>query len=90
MALAAVAAIALIAITARRGAGVCGLAAIDTLRGALRRPASDDSAAGRALGRDLIALTRRMPRLAQARARLETHLGDIIDGGDPCASPSAD
>ncbi|HZV06434.1 MAG TPA: TIGR01620 family protein, partial [Gemmataceae bacterium] len=43
---------------------------------------SDDRSAGRALGRDLIALTRRMPRLARARARLEGHLGDIIDGGD--------
>jgi len=49
-----------------------------------RRPEllSDDRAAGRALGRDLIALTTRMPRLARARARLETHLSDIIDGGD--------
>src|SRR5229473_3242139 len=59
------------------------LGAIDTLR---QRAAavlvSDDRAAGRALGRDLIALTRRMPRLARARARLESHLGDIIDGGD--------
>jgi putative membrane protein len=83
MALAAVAAIALIAITAREAGGLARLAAIDTLRGrAAAILASDDRAAGRALGRDLIALTRRMPRLAQARARLETHLGDIIDGGD--------
>jgi putative membrane protein len=83
MALAAVAAIALIAVTAREAGGLARLAAIDTLRGrAAAILASDDRAAGRALGRDLIALTRRMPRLAQARARLETHLDDIIDGGD--------
>ncbi len=81
--LAAVAVVALIAIVMREVLGLARLAAIDTLR---RRAAavlvSDDRAAGRALGRDLIALTRRMPRLARARARLESHLGDIIDGGD--------
>ena len=32
--------------------------------------------------RDLLALTKRMPRLARARARLLGHLDDIIDGGD--------
>jgi putative membrane protein len=81
--LAAVAIVALVAIVTREALGLARLAAIDTLR---RRAAavlvSDDRAAGRALGRDLIALTRRMPRLACARARLESHLGDIIDGGD--------
>jgi putative membrane protein len=81
--LAAVAIVALVAIVTREALGLARLAAIDTLR---RRAAavlvSDDRAAGRALGRDLIALTRRMPRLARARARLESHLGDIIDGGD--------
>jgi putative membrane protein len=81
--LAAVAAVALLAIVTREVLGLFRLAAIDALR---QRAAtilmSDDRAAGRALGRDLIALTRRMPRLARARARLEGHLGDIIDGGD--------
>jgi putative membrane protein len=81
--LAAVAAIALIAIVARETLGLARLAAIDTMRErAAKILASDDRAAGRALGRDLIALTRRMPGLARARGRLESHLGDIIDGGD--------
>ena len=44
--------------------------------------ASDERTAGRALVRDLLALTKRMPRLARARARLQGHLDDIIDGGD--------
>ena len=82
-ALAAVAAIALFAIVAREVAGLAKLAAIDRLRaraGAIL--VGDDRAAGRALGRDLIALTRRTPQLARARARLESHLGDIIDGAD--------
>jgi putative membrane protein len=82
-AFAAVAVVALLAVVTREALGLARLAAIDTMR---ERAAailiSDDRAAGRALGRDLIALTRRMPSLARARARLESHLGDIIDGGD--------
>jgi putative membrane protein len=83
MALAAVAAVALAAIVTREAAGLIRLAAIDTLRErAAAALASDDRAAARAIGRELVALTRRMPRLARPRARLESHLGDIIDGGD--------
>jgi len=81
--LAAIAVFALLAIITRETLGLARLAAIDTMRdraAAILR--SDDRAAGRALGRDLIALTRRMPRLARARARLQNHLGDIIDGRD--------
>jgi putative membrane protein len=82
-ALAAVAAVTLLVILTRETLGLARLAAIDTLR---ERAAaileSDDRAAGRALGRDLIALTKRMPHLARGRARLESHLGDIIDGAD--------
>jgi len=82
-ALAAVAVVALLAIVTREVLGLTRLAAIDTLRErAATILVSDDRTAGRALGRDLIALTRRMPHLARARARLESHLGDIIDGGD--------
>jgi putative membrane protein len=82
-ALAAVAAFALLAIVTREALGLARLAAIDTMRArAAAILISDDRAAGRALGRDLIALTKRMPRLAGARARLEGHLDDIIDGGD--------
>ena len=43
---------------------------------------SDDRDGGRALVQDLIALTRNIPRLARARARLEGHIADIIDGAD--------
>ncbi len=82
-ALAAVAVIALLAIVVRETLGLARLAAIEAMRErAVAILASDDRNAGRALGRELIVLTRRMPRLARARARLETHLGDIIDGGD--------
>ena len=82
-ALAAAAAAALVAILTRETLGLARLAAIDALRErAAAILASDDRAAGRALGRDLIALTKRMPRLAHGRARLEGHLGDIIDGRD--------
>ncbi len=81
--LAAVAVVALLAIVTREVLGLARLAAIETLR---QRAAAilvtDERAAGRALGRDLITLTKRMPNLARARARLESHLGDIIDGGD--------
>jgi putative membrane protein len=81
--LAAVAIVALIAIVMREALGLARLAAMDTMRNrAAAILISDDRVAGRALGRDLIALTRRMPRLARARARLEGHLSDIIDGGD--------
>ncbi len=83
MALAAVAVIALAAIVSREAAGLIRLAEIDMLRErAAAALASDDRVAARAIGRELIALTRRMPRLARPRARLESHLGDIIDGGD--------
>src|SRR5260370_31830577 len=82
--LAAVAVVALLAIVTREALGLARLAAIDTLR---QRAAailvSDDRAAGRALGRDLIALTRRMPRLARARVRLRRHFGAIFDRADP-------
>jgi putative membrane protein len=82
-ALAAVAATALVAIVTREALGLARLSTIDTMRE--RASAildSDDRAAGRALGRDLIALTKLMPRLAHGRAQLEGHLRDIIDGRD--------
>jgi len=82
-ALAAIAVVALFAIVTREALGLARLATIDSMRdraAAILR--SEDREAGRALGRDLIALTKRMPRLARARARLEDDLGDIIDGND--------
>jgi putative membrane protein len=81
--LAALAVLALLAIVTREIVGLLRLRAIETLReraAAIMR--SDDRAEGRGLVRELIALFAREPRLAQARARLETHFGEIIDGRD--------
>jgi putative membrane protein len=81
--LAAVAGTALLAIIVRESVGLIRLAEIDTLRErAAAALAADDRPAATAIGRELIALTRRMPRLARPRDRLVSHLGDIIDGGD--------
>jgi putative membrane protein len=81
--LAAVAGAALLAIVVRESVGLIRLAEIDTVRErAAAAVVNDDRAAASAVSRDLVALTRRMPRLARPRARLESHLGDIIDGGD--------
>jgi putative membrane protein len=82
-AMAAVAATALAVIVTREALGLARLNTIDTMRERAESIlASDDRAAGRALGRDLITLTRRMPRLARGRVQLEGHLRDIIDGRD--------
>jgi putative membrane protein len=82
-AFAALATVAFLAIVIRESVGLARLAAIEGMRErATMILTSDDRTAGRALGRDLIALTRRIPRLARGRGRLESHLNDIIDGGD--------
>jgi putative membrane protein len=82
-ALAALAALAFLATALREGLGLWRLAGIEKLR---ERGAqilvSDDRMAGRAVVREMLALARRMPHLARARARLEGHLDDIIDGAD--------
>lgn len=81
--LAAAAALALVALLTREVLGLARLATIETLR---RRAddilASDDRAAATSLVRDLLALTQRTPQLARSRARLQSHLGEIIDGAD--------
>jgi putative membrane protein len=75
--------LALLVIVAREAFGLMRLAKIDHLR---ERAAailiSDDRNEGRSLISNLLALTGRMPRLARARAQLQGHLGDIIDGAD--------
>jgi putative membrane protein len=81
--LAALAGVAAFAIVVREAIGLARLGAIESLHArAAAILASDERTAGRALVRDLLALTKRMPRLARARARLQGHLDDIIDGGD--------
>jgi putative membrane protein len=81
--LAAIGLIALLVILIRELFGLARLATIARLRArATAVLASDDRNEGRTLLRDLLALTRRSPQLARARAQLEAHLGDIIDGAD--------
>jgi putative membrane protein len=83
VALAVIAGTALAVIVMREALGLARLSTIDTMRArAAAILASDDRIAGRALGRDLIALTKPMPRLAHGRAQFESHLRQIIDGRD--------
>ena len=83
MGLAIVAGLAALVIALREIFGLVRLGTIESLRTrAAAVIASDDREAGRAVVSDLLALTRRMPRLARARGRLESHLSDIIDGRD--------
>jgi putative membrane protein len=83
LALAAAAVVALIVIVAREAIGLARLAKSEHLRERAHAiVASDDRVQGRRLVVDLLAHTRRLPRLARARTRLESHLNDIIDGAD--------
>jgi putative membrane protein len=83
VALASVAATALAVILVRELFGLARLATIAHLRARAEAVlASDSREDGRALVRDLVALTRRTPQLARARAQLEGHVGEIIDGAD--------
>jgi putative membrane protein len=83
LALALLAGLALLAMALREVIGFMRLSAVEALR---RRAEtiieSDDREQGRALLADLLSLTRHIPQLARARARLEGHRGDIIDGRD--------
>jgi len=81
VALTAVAVMALLAIVIREIRGLSRLRTIEELRErATAVIASDDLTDGRAVVRDLIALERHAAPLARGRARLESHLGEIIDG----------
>jgi putative membrane protein len=81
--MAGLALVALLLIVAREVIALARLAEIESLhKRAVEILSSDERTAGRALVRALLGLTRRMPRLARPRARLEGHLDDIIDGGD--------
>lgn len=83
LALASIAGLALLAVIVRELAGLIRLAAVESLRDrALDIIASDDREAGKALTDALLAHTKRIPQLARARARLEDHRVDIIDGRD--------
>jgi putative membrane protein len=81
--LAAVAGFTLLVLVAREIFGLVRLGTIESLRHrALATIENDNRDEGRAVVTDLLSLTRRMPQLARARHRLETHLTDIIDGRD--------
>jgi putative membrane protein len=83
LALAVLAGVAMLAMILREVIGFARLGTVDALR---RRAEtiieSDDREQGRALLADMLAVTRHIPQLARARARLEGHRGDIIDGRD--------
>ena len=83
LALAALAALAFLVIAGREIYGLLRLATIEKLhRRAADAIASDDRIAGRAVAVDLLTLLRHVPPLARARANVESHLDDIIDGAD--------
>jgi len=83
LALAILATISLVAICVREAMSSLRLTTMEHLhQRAADTILSDDRTKGRALVQDLIAHTRKMPRLARARAGLEGHLGDLIDGAD--------
>jgi putative membrane protein len=83
LALAVLAGVALLAMILREAIGLARLGTVVALR---RRAEAiienDDREQGRALLTDMLSLTRHIPRLARARARLEGHRADIIDGRD--------
>lgn len=82
-ALAILATVAVGVIAIKEAVGLLRLATMERLHArAAGTLISDDRTEGRALARELLALTRRAPRLARSRATLESHLGDIIDGAD--------
>jgi putative membrane protein len=83
LAFALAAALAFAVVVAREALGVARLAAIEKLH--LRAAAvlaSDDRAESRSIVQDLVRLAHQNPHLARARAALQRHAGDIIDGAD--------
>lgn len=77
------AAVAFIVVVVREAFGLIRLATIEKLH--LRAAsvlASDDRAESRAVVRDLLKIAHQNPHLARARAALQGHTDDIIDGAD--------
>jgi putative membrane protein len=77
------AALALVVVAAREALGLARLATIEKLH--LRAAtvlASDDRRESRAIMQDLLKLAHQNPQLARARAALQAHAEDIIDGAD--------
>ncbi len=83
LALTLMAALSLIVVSAREIVGLLRLAEIEKLHGrAASVLASDDRAESRAILRELLKIAHQNPHLARARATLQAHAGDIIDGAD--------
>jgi putative membrane protein len=83
LAFAVVAMLALIAIIARETFGLARLATIEKMhRRAAEVLVSDDRPASRRIVDDLLKLAHQNPQLARARATLQGHADDIIDGAD--------
>jgi putative membrane protein len=83
VAFAVLAMVSLLAIAVRETIGLMRLATVERLRErAAEMIVSDNRNEARALVRELLALTRKIPHLARGRAALEGHLGEIIDGPD--------
>jgi len=83
LAFAVLALVSLLVIAVRETIGLMRLATVERLQqGAAEMIVSDNRIEARALVRELLALTRKMPHLARGRADLEDHLGEIIDGAD--------
>jgi putative membrane protein len=83
LAFAFAAALAFAVVVVREAFGLARLAAIEKLH--LRAAAvlaSDDRAESRAIVQDLLRLEHQNPQLARARATLQGHTDDIIDGAD--------
>jgi putative membrane protein len=80
---AAAAALAFVVVVAREALGLARLATIEKLHLRARAVlANDDRAESRAIVGDLIKLAHQNPHLARARATLQNHADDIIDGAD--------
>jgi len=78
-----VAALALTVVIAREAFGLARLASIEKLHlRAAEVLLSDDRAASRMIVDDLLGLAHQNPQLARARATLQRHADDIIDGAD--------
>jgi putative membrane protein len=83
LALAFVTALALAVVTGREAFGLARLATIEKLhQRAAAVLASDDRKESRVIVQDLLKIAHQNPQLARARAALESHAGEIIDGAD--------
>jgi putative membrane protein len=75
--------LALVVIVAREAFGLARLATIEKLhQRALATLQNDDRAESRTILQDLLKLAHHNPQLARARAALQGHADDIIDGAD--------